>query len=159
MADEIDLHSRVLMHYSIALTNGNLIESSFDDDPVEITMGGGDLSEGMELALFGLKEGDEQTLTLTAEQAFGVRDDSNINAMPLSDFPDGLTPEVGMSYVFETPRGENIPGTILSVDNEQATVDFNHPLSGQDIVFRVEILGVDNTHNETPQDAPTEDGQ
>jgi FKBP-type peptidyl-prolyl cis-trans isomerase SlpA len=144
------------MHYSIALTDGNMIESSFDGEPVQITMGGGDLSEGMELALFGLKEGDEQTLTLTPEQAFGIRDDSNINTMPLADFPEGLKPEVGMSYVFETPRGEDIPGTILAIDSDQATVDFNHPLAGQDIVFTVEILGVNNAHADIPQSDPTQ---
>ena len=146
MNDEINMSSLVLMHYSIALTNGEVIESSFDDEPVEITMGHGDVSEGMELALFGLKQGDTQTLTLTAEQGFGIRDDNNINMMPLSDFPGELKPEVGNSYSFETPNGEEIPGTIIKIEGDQAEVDFNHPLSGQEIIFTVNILGVNNTH-------------
>ena len=78
MPDEINMHSLVLMHYSIALTNGSVIESSFEDEPVEITMGHADITEGMELAIFGLKEGDEQTITLTAEQGFGTRDEEGI---------------------------------------------------------------------------------
>ena len=57
MTDEINMNSLILMHYSIALTNGIEIESSFNDEPVEINMGSGDVTEGMELALFGLKEG------------------------------------------------------------------------------------------------------
>ena len=146
MNDEINMNSLVLMHYSIALTNGDVIESSFDDEPVEITMGHGDVSEGMELALYGLKQGDTQTLTLTAEQGFGIRDDNNINMMPLSDFPGELKPEVGNSYSFETPNGEEIPGTITKIEGDQAEVDFNHPLSGQEIVFTVNILGVNNMH-------------
>ena len=149
MNDEINMNSLVLMHYSIVLTNGAVIESSFDDEPVEITMGHGDVSEGMELALFGLKQGDTQTLTLTAEQGFGGRDDNNINMMPLSDFPGELKPEVGNSYSFETPNGEEIPGTIIKIEGDQAEVDFNHPLSGQEIVFTVNILGVDNAHTGT----------
>jgi len=148
MNDEINMNSLVLMHYSIALTNGDVIESSFDDEPVEITMGQGDVSEGMELALYGLKQGDTQTLTLTAEQGFGIRDDNNINMMPLSDFPGELKPEVGNSYSFETPTGEEIPGTITRIEGDQAEVDFNHPLSGQEVVFTVNILGVSNTHTE-----------
>ena len=71
MNEEINMHSLVLMHYSIALTNGSIIESSFDEDPVEISMGHSDITEGMELAIFGLKEGDTQTLTLSVEQGFG----------------------------------------------------------------------------------------
>jgi len=148
MNDEINMNSLVLMHYSIALTNGDVIESSFDDEPVEITMGQGDVSEGMELALYGLKQGDTQTLTLTAEQGFGIRDDNNINMMPLSDFPGELKPEVGNSYSFETPNGEEIPGTITRIEGDQAEVDFNHPLSGQEVVFTVNILGVSNSHTE-----------
>jgi len=151
MNDEINMSSHVLMHYSIALTNGQLIESSFDDEPVEIAMGHGEVSEGMELALYGLKQGDTQTLTLTAEQGFGLRDEGNINMMPLSDFPGELKPEVGNAYSFETPGGEEIPGTIIKIEDNQAEVDFNHPLSGQEIIFTVNILGVNNEHTESSQ--------
>jgi FKBP-type peptidyl-prolyl cis-trans isomerase SlpA len=147
MADEINLHSLVTMHYSIALPDGSVIESSFDDEPVQIAMGAGELSEGMELALFGLTQGASQTLTLTPEQAFGERDDNNINVMPLSDFPEALAPEAGLTYLFETPRGEDIPGTVLAVDKHEATVDFNHPLAGREIIFSVQILDVNNTYD------------
>ena len=148
MSDEINMHSLILMHYSIALTNGTLIESSFNDEPVEINMGNGEVTEGMELALFGLKEGDKQTLTLTAEQGFGVRDEDNIHDMPLSDFPENLPPEVGLSYSFESPEDGEIPGTVLSIKDDMAEIDFNHPLAGQEIVFTVDILGVNNAQAE-----------
>jgi FKBP-type peptidyl-prolyl cis-trans isomerase SlpA len=148
MTDEINMQSLVLMHYSIALTNGIEIESSFNDEPVEINMGSGDVTEGMELALFGLKEGDKQTLTLTAEQGFGVRDEDNIHDMPLSDFPENLPPEVGLSYSFESPEDGEIPGTVLSIKDDMAEIDFNHPLAGQEIVFTVDILGVNNAQSE-----------
>lgn len=148
MADEINMHSLVLMHYSIALTNGTEIESSFNDEPVEITMGNGDVTEGMELALYGLKEGDTQTLTLTEEQGFGIRDEDNIHDMPLSDFPEDLQPEVGLSYSFESPEDGEIPGTVLSIKDDTAEIDFNHPLAGQQIVFTVDILGVNNAQAE-----------
>jgi len=146
MTDEINMHSLVLMHYDIALTNGSKIESSFDDEPVEITMGHGDVTDGMELALYGLKEGDKQTLTLTPEQGFGIRDEDNIHDMPLSDFPEDLPPKIGLSYSFESPDGDEIPGTVVSIKGDDAEIDFNHPLAGQEIVFTVNILGVNNAH-------------
>jgi len=148
MTDTINMHSLVLMHYSIALTNGSEIESSFDDDPVEITMGEGDVTNGMELAIFGLKEGDTQTLTLTPEQGFGLRDEDNIHDMPLSDFPADLQPEAGLSYSFESPEGDDIPGTVVSIKGDSAEIDFNHPLAGHEIIFTVEIIGVNNAHAE-----------
>jgi FKBP-type peptidyl-prolyl cis-trans isomerase SlpA len=142
------MHSQVLMHYTIALTDGSVIESSFDDAPVEITMGAGDVTEGMELALFGLQEGDSQTLTLSIEQGFGTRDEDNIHDMPLSDFPEDAPPEAGLSYSFESPEGDEIPGTVISITDETAKIDFNHPLANREIIFSVEILGVNNAHAE-----------
>jgi FKBP-type peptidyl-prolyl cis-trans isomerase SlpA len=146
MKEKIDMHSLLLMHYSISLTNGTEIESSYHDEPVEVTMGSGVLTEGMELALFGLETGDKQTLTLTPEQGFGLRDEDNIHMMPLADFPDDLKPESGLVFEFETPGGEDILGTILSVRDGMAEVDFNHPLAGQALVFSVEILDINNAH-------------
>jgi FKBP-type peptidyl-prolyl cis-trans isomerase SlpA len=148
MADEINMHSLVLMHYSITLTDGSIIESSFDDEPVEINMSQGDITRGMELALFGLKEGDTQTLTLTPEQGFGIRDEKNISDMPLSDFPEDMPPETGLSFSFETPDGEEIPGTVIRLKEDVAEIDFNHPLAGHQIIFTVNILGVNNAHAE-----------
>jgi FKBP-type peptidyl-prolyl cis-trans isomerase SlpA len=153
MADEINMHSLVLLHYSIALTNGTEIESSFDEEPMEVRMGHGDLTEGMELAIFGLKEGDTQTLTLTPEQGFGARDEDNIHPMPLSDFPDELMAEAGMMYMFGTPEGDDIPGTVLSVDEDVAEVDFNHPLAGHELVFSVHILSVNNARPQIHHDS------
>ena len=144
MKEKIDMNSLLLMHYRIALTNGTEIESSFDDEPVEVCMGSGVLTEGMELALYGLETGDRQTLTLTPEQGFGLRDEDNIHMMPLSDFPDDLKPESGLVFEFETPNGQDILGTVLAVKDGMAEVDFNHPLAGQLLVFTVEVLDINN---------------
>ena len=144
MHEKINMHSLVLMHYSIALTNGSIIESSFDDEPIEIILGNGDLTEGMELSLFGLEKGDSQTLTLTPEQGFGIRDEDNIHDMPVTDFPDDLTAKPGLSFSFETSDGKEIPGTVVRLNKNIAEVDFNHPLAGHEIIFTVNILDINN---------------
>ncbi|MCG6937285.1 MAG: FKBP-type peptidyl-prolyl cis-trans isomerase [Gammaproteobacteria bacterium] len=144
MPEAINMHSLVLMHYTISLTNGSIIESSFDDEPIEINMGQGDITRGMELAIFGLKEGESQTLTLNADQGFGIRDEDNIHDMPLSDFPEDLPPRVGVTYSFESEDGDEIHGTVTGIKDDLATIDFNHPLANQQIIFTVEILGVNN---------------
>jgi len=146
--EEINMQSLVLLHYSIELTTGNVIESSFDEEPVEISMGNNQLTEGMELAIFGLKEGDEQTLTLTPEQCFGYRDEDNIHDMPLADFPGDMKPEPGLTYAFGTPEGDELPGTVRTVRDDSVEVDFNHPLAGQHLVFTVEIMGINNARGQ-----------
>lgn len=148
MPEQINMNSLVLLHYSLSFTEGGIIESSFDDEPVQIEMGRGDLPEGMELAIFGLEEDATQTITLTAEQAFGFRDEDNIHDMPISDFPDELKPTTGLAFSFETPDGQEIPGTVLKVKDDRVEVDFNHPLAGHELVFTVEILGINNNHEQ-----------
>ena len=150
MPEQINMNSLVLLHYSLGFTEGKIIESSFDDEPVQIEMGQGDLPEGMELALFGLEEDATQTITLTPEQAFGFRDEDNIHDMPITDFPDELKPTAGLAFSFETPDGQEIPGTVLNVKDETVEVDFNHPLAGHELVFSVEILGINNAHEQIP---------
>ena len=146
MAEQINLNSLVLMHYSLTMTDGTLIESSFDDEPLEVTMGSEQLTEGMELAIVGLKEGDEQTLTLTVEQCFGFRDEDNIHDMPLTDFTGELTAEVGLVFNFGTDEDRELPGTILAIKSDSVEVDFNHPLAGHSLIFTVKILEINNTH-------------
>jgi FKBP-type peptidyl-prolyl cis-trans isomerase SlpA len=97
---------------------------------------------GMEMAIYGLSEGDEQVITLTPEQAYGYPDQQLVHEMPLSDFGEQLQPETGQVIAFSLPNGEETPGMILEVNEEMAKVDFNHPLAGHDVVFKVKILGI-----------------
>ena len=146
MAERITQTSLVLFHYSLSLTDGTIVESSFEEDPIEINMYDSSLPEGMMLALIGLKEGDQQTLTLTAEQCFGFRDEANIHDMPLSNFTDELKPEIGLTFNFGTPEGEDLPGTIRAIKSDAVEVDFNHPLAELSLVFSVKILEINNAH-------------
>jgi len=133
----------VTLHLSIALEDGTEAVSTFDEDPVALTLGDGTLQPGLELALYGLKPGDTQTLKLLPEQAYGLRDPALIQHMPLSDFDAGFTPETGQIIAFALPDGEEAPGVILGIEHGQVEVDFNHPLAGHEISFRVEILAVE----------------
>ena len=139
---EIGPGTRVRMHFALSLTDGTEAISTFDEEPLDFTWGDGTLRPGLELALLGLKAGDEQTLTLLPEQAYGPHDDRLVHDMPRSDFPDLIEPKVGQIIAFTSPTGEETAGSILAVDDDTVCVDFNHPLAGHDVVFRVRILGV-----------------
>jgi FKBP-type peptidyl-prolyl cis-trans isomerase SlpA len=110
---------------------------------LECVLGDGTLREGMEMALYGLTEGDEQTLTLTPQQGWGERDPALVHRLPRSDFPADMVLEPGQIIAFEGENGEELAGTILALDEEQVEVDFNHPLAGHEVVFWVKILKVE----------------
>jgi FKBP-type peptidyl-prolyl cis-trans isomerase SlpA len=141
-SQEIAPGSRVTLHLSLATTSGFEALSTFGEEPETLVMGDGTLAEGLELALYGLRAGDTQTLTLTADQAFGQRDKTKIQQLPRDNFPSGEEPEPGQIIGFASPRGEELAGTVLEVSECEVTVDFNHPLAGTEVVFRVEILDV-----------------
>lgn len=135
---------RVRLHYSIALEDGTIADSTWEEnDPLEFTLGDGTMVEGLELALIGLKAGDRQTLRIGPEHAYGFPDQDNVHVMPRGEFAEDMNLERGLIIGFTTPSGLEIPGTILEVDDAEVKVDFNHPLAGHEITFAVEILAVD----------------
>lgn len=132
----------IQLHFSLSLADGTEIESSFDDQPVSFTLGDGTFDKGLELALIGLRAGDRQTLTLMPGQAFGMPDPAAVQSVPVSMFPVDMAIEAGVIVGFSGPEGEENAGTVMNVSEGEIEVDFNHPLAGQEIVFRVEILAV-----------------
>ncbi len=134
--------SRVRMHYTITLADGTVADTSREGEPLEFVMGDGSLIEGLELALYGLKVGDKQVVTIEPREAFGYPDPDNVHTLPRSEFPADLSPQAGQIMAFTTPSGEEIPGAIVEVGENDVTVDFNHPLAGHEIVFDVEILAI-----------------
>ena len=141
---EIMPGSSVTLHLSIAMIDGTEVISTFGGEPSKLIMGDGSLSEGLELALYGLKAGEKQTLKLNSDQAFGSRDETRIHTMHKSAFNSGLTLGPGVVIAFEGSAGEELAGTVLEIGEQNVTVDFNHPLAGRELVFKVEILQVTN---------------
>ncbi len=135
--------SCISMHFSLSLPDGTEAVSTFGEAPLDFTVGDGTLSEGLELALFGLRPGTDQTLRIDGSDAYGPRDATNIHTVPLKHFPPNLEPEPGQIIAFSTPEGGEIPGAVLEVGEREAQVDFNHPLAGREVIFRTLILTVD----------------
>ena len=138
----ISPESTVTLHLSLALEDGTVAESTFEDEPLTFTMGDGTLEEGLELGLYGLTAGNTQRLVLEPGQAFGLHDPAKLHQLSRSEFPPGLELEPGVIIGFDTPSGEELPGTIISLTDETVEVDFNHPLAGRVVVFEVDIIAV-----------------
>jgi FKBP-type peptidyl-prolyl cis-trans isomerase SlpA len=134
--------SEVLMHFTLSLADGTVADSTRDGEPLRFVMGDGTLIEGLELVLYGLKAGDRQCLSIEPRDAFGFPDEANIHTMPRAEFPGEMQLEPGLIVGFTTPSGEEVPGAIQEIKGDEVVVDFNHPLSGHEVIFDVEILEV-----------------
>lgn len=136
--------SEATLHFAIALCDGAPITSTFDDEPITLTLGTGNMNENLEQTLHGLKAGDKQSLILEADHAFGQRDEEKAYSMPRSNFPSEMELEPELVISFSTPAGDELAGMVQALDGDQVKIDFNHPLAGHDIVFTVEIISVSN---------------
>ena len=142
-SEKIASGSSVLIDYTLALEDGTVIESTQGTDPLRFKMGDGSLIEGLEAALVGLSAGDRQCVQLDPREAFGFADETNVHLMTRDKFPAEMELEPGLIIGFTTTSGEEVPGKILELPDENlVVVDFNHPLAGHSITFDVEVLAV-----------------
>ena len=140
MTITIDKGTRVTLNFALALKTGDVVDSNFDAPPATFTMGDGNLLAGFEERLVGLIPGDEGEFLIPPEKAFGQHNSQNIQTMARHEFAqEDMTP--GLVLSFKNGDGE-LPGVVVEVSDDEVSVDFNHPLSGQTIVFRVKIIDV-----------------
>tara|TARA_B100001059_G_C17790619_1_gene559918 strand:- start:416 stop:853 length:438 start_codon:yes stop_codon:yes gene_type:complete len=131
----------VTLHFAIKLENGDVVDSTFDKKPATFRVGDGNLLPGFETSLYGFKAGDKRVVEILPEQGFGQPNPQNLQVMPLSNFADmELSP--GLLVIFNDAANAELPGVVKSVEGEQVTIDFNHPLAGKTLSFEVEIIDV-----------------
>jgi len=141
MAEMIGPGKRVTLHFSIALADGQLVDTTRErPTPAEFTIGDGSLLPGFEKAIFGLRAGDRRSVFIDAKRGFGDWNPDNQQVFTRVQFSH-LTLEPGMIISFADKSGE-LPGVVKALDEETVTVDFNHPLAGRDLVFEVDIIRV-----------------
>lgn len=136
--------SAVTLHFTIKLKDGSVADSTHNmGKPAKLVIGDGSLSENFEQCLLGMSASDKQSIELKAEDAFGMPNPDNIHYMDRAKFVGDSEVEVGTIMAFSGPDGMEIPGIITEIAGDSVTVDFNHPLAGQDVTFDVEILSVE----------------
>ncbi len=137
--------TRVVVNFSLSLEDGSEVDSNFGGDPVEFVIGDGNLLPGFERHLFGMSAGDRQIFTVMPENAFGQVNDNNVQLLPRRQFDEGAELEIGLLFSFADANGGELPGMILSFDENEVEVDFNHPLAGHTIMFDVLVHRVEPT--------------
>ena len=132
---KIEPGSVVTLHFSLLFPSGEEIDTTRDSDPATFTVGDGSLLPGFERRLFGMSAGQRQLFTVPPEDAFGQPNENNVQDLPRRQFEDEGELAVGLVYSFADAGGGELPGMIIALDEEEVTVDFNHPLAGRTILF------------------------
>ena len=135
--------TRVFLNFSVSLEDGSEVDTNFGGDPVDFVVGDGSLLPGFERRLFGMSAGQRQMFTVPPEDAFGQPNDNNVQYLPRDQFDEEIELNIGLVYSFADAGGGELPGMIISFDDEEVAVDFNHPLAGRTILFDVLVHRVE----------------
>ena len=135
--------NKIAIHYTGTLADGSVFDSSEGRDPLSFTMGEGQIIPGLETALDGMAEGEEKTVTVPADDAYGHKNPQAMQRVPRSSVPDGIPLDLGTQLQLQTPEGQAMPVTVAEVTESEVVLDANHPLAGKDLTFAVKVVSVD----------------
>lgn len=135
-------NSDIEISFQLLLLDGTVVEETPEGETLRFTIGDGTFVHKLEEMLIGLELGTTAKLTLSPERAFGLSDPTNVQTMDISDFPEGMALEPGFVVGFNTPTGEEVPGTIREISEQEVLVDFNHPLADATVVFIATIKAI-----------------
>ena len=135
--------TRVYVNFSVSLEDGSEVDSNFGGEPVAFVVGGGSLLPGFERLLFGMSAGQRRMFTVAPEDGFGQPNNNNVQQLPRSQFGGDGELEIGLVYSFADASGSELPGLVVAFDDDEVTIDFNHPLAGRNILFDVMVHRVE----------------
>ena len=119
--------TKVTLHFSITLASGELIDSTFEQEPATFTVGDGNLLEGFEEVVMGLSAGSKEVFTISPEKGFGQHNPSNLQTIKRDQFGGDITLEKGLVLSFADAQKAELPGVVAEFTDEEVVVDFNHP--------------------------------
>lgn len=131
----------VRVHYTGTLDDGKVFDSSEGMDPIEFTVGSGQVIPGFESAVEGMKTGEARRITIPAEEAYGERSEERLLTIEKSQLPEDLEPEVGQQLQM-SQGGQTFRVAIAEVADDSVVLDANHPLAGRDLTFEVKLVDI-----------------
>lgn len=133
---------KVKVHYTGTLEDGTVFDSSLEREPLAFTVGAGQMIPGFDQAVVGMAEGEEKTIVLPADMAYGEVREDLVLAVPKDQMPEDYTPTVGDQLAVTTSDGQPFPVTIKEIGEETVTLDGNHALAGKELTFNVTMVEV-----------------
>jgi len=139
---QVGENTLVTLHFSLSLSNGDLIDSTFDKQPAKFDFGDGQLPDGFQAYLVGMSAGEKNEWQVPPEKSFGMPNPNNLQVMKRADFAADIELAKGLVVSFADANKSELPGVVKAFDEDKVTIDFNHPLAGEVLSFKVEIIDV-----------------
>jgi peptidylprolyl isomerase len=134
----------VAIHYTGKLEDGTVFDSSRDRDPLEFALGSGQVIPGFEAAVMGMSIGESKTEVIPSEQAYGPYRDEMVMVVDRQQIPAEIPLDVGLQLQLQGPDGQAVPVLVTDFSDSNVTLDANHPLAGETLIFDIELVGVQN---------------
>ncbi|MFP4444698.1 MAG: peptidylprolyl isomerase [Desulfosudaceae bacterium] len=134
----------VKVHYTGKLESGETFDSSRDREPLEFTIGNGEIIEGFEESVVGMATGDTKELTIEPDKGYGQYQEELAVEVERSQIPDDIEVAPGQQLQIRQPDGQVINVTVTDVSAETVVLDANHPLAGRDLYFDIELVAVNS---------------
>lgn len=132
----------IKIHYTGKLDDGTLFDTSADDEPLEFTVGKHEVIPGMEEAVIGMQPGDEKTITIPSENAYGPYHDEMVVVVNRSEFPEDMELEVDQQLSVMLEDDQSVIVTVTDIADDAVTLDANHPLAGEDLTFEIQLVEI-----------------
>jgi len=132
----------VKVHYTGKLTNGEQFDSSVGREPLEFTVGAGQMIKGFDAAMPGMNVGEKKTINIAPEDAYGPRSEEAIIEFPKENVPPDMKLEPGMPLTLSNQAGQPVPVIVVEVKEEVVVLDANHFLAGQELIFDIELVEI-----------------
>jgi peptidylprolyl isomerase len=132
----------VKVHYTGTLEDGTVFDSSVDREPIQFTLGNGQLIKGFEDAVTGMSVGETKTVRISSNEAYGPHRDELILKFNKSDFPPSIEPKEGLVLNLRSQDGKSLMAEIKGISGDTVTLDGNHPLAGKDLTFKIELVEI-----------------
>lgn len=132
----------VRIHYTGTLSDGSVFDSSEGRDPLEFTLGSGQVIPGFDAGVTGMTVGDKKTVEIPCADAYGEKNPDAQQDVPRAQIPAEIPLELGIQLQMQAPTGQVIPVTVVGLTDDTVTLDANHPLAGKDLTFALELVEI-----------------
>ena len=141
-AAKIEDGKKVQFDYTLKVDD-EIIDTSEGRKPLEYVHGSGAIIPGLAAELKGMKVGEEKSITIAPEQAYGMMDPRALKEIPRTSFPEDFDLKIGMVLEAQSPEGQTIPGIVWALKDDSIVLNFNHPLAGKTLNFDVKIVAIE----------------
>ncbi len=131
----------VSMDYTLTV-EGALVDASAENEPIEFLQGHQNIIPGLEKELYGLTIGDSREIVVAPHEGYGEVDPQAIMDIPRSEFPKDINLTPGLELELQQPDGHVLHAVVTAIKPDSVTLDFNHPLAGKELIFRVTVTGL-----------------